>query len=83
MPAHPHVLNGFNNPPPANAGTPAPTLALARSSGGTVYKAPGNIGAMSPSAIGLAGGGGPHNNMQPYLTLNFCIALQGVYPPRT
>jgi microcystin-dependent protein len=29
------------------------------------------------------GGGQPHNNLMPYLTLNFCIALQGIYPPRT
>jgi microcystin-dependent protein len=34
-------------------------------------------------AIGTAGGSLPHNNMMPYLTLNFCISLQGVYPPRT
>lgn len=32
--------------------------------------------------LGLAGGSTPHNNMQPYLTINFCIALQGVFPPR-
>jgi len=38
---------------------------------------------MSAQAIGLSGGNLPHNNMQPFLTLNFCIALQGVYPPRT
>ena len=38
---------------------------------------------MSDSAIAPAGGDQPHNNMQPYLTLSFCIALQGVYPPRT
>jgi len=37
---------------------------------------------MSPLAISIAGGSLPHNNMQPYLTLNFCIALQGVFPPR-
>ena len=41
-----------------------------------------NLGAMSPSALAPAGGGLPHNNMQPYLTLNFCIALGGVFPPR-
>ena len=35
------------------------------------------------STLSAAGGDQPHNNMQPYLTLNFCIALQGVYPPRT
>jgi len=35
------------------------------------------------STLSPAGGDQPHNNMQPYLTLNFCIALQGVFPPRT
>lgn len=38
---------------------------------------------LDPHALAPAGGSLPHNNMQPYLTLNFCIALQGVYPPRT
>jgi microcystin-dependent protein len=38
---------------------------------------------MSPSALQVAGGSQPHNNMQPYLVVNFCIALQGVFPPRT
>ena len=38
--------------------------------------------AMSFSAISIAGGSLPHNNMQPYLTLNFCIAMQGVFPQR-
>jgi microcystin-dependent protein len=37
---------------------------------------------MAPQALSLAGGGLPHNNMQPYLTLNFCIALQGIFPQR-
>jgi microcystin-dependent protein len=36
---------------------------------------------LSPFALALAGGAQPHNNMQPYLTLNFCIALQGIFPP--
>lgn len=39
--------------------------------------------AMSQNALQLAGGSQPHNNMHPYLTLNFCIALQGVFPPRS
>ena len=44
---------------------------------------PGNATtALTPGAIAPAGGGEPHNNMQPYLTLNFCIALQGVMPTR-
>ena len=38
---------------------------------------------MAFDALGVAGGGQPHNNLMPYLTLNFCIALQGVFPPRT
>lgn len=38
---------------------------------------------MNPSTIGITGSSLPHNNMMPYLTLNFCIALQGVYPSRT
>jgi microcystin-dependent protein len=38
---------------------------------------------MSFQAFGMAGGGLPHNNMPPYLTLNFCIALQGIYPARS
>jgi len=37
---------------------------------------------MSPMATGVAGGGQPHNNMPPYLALNFIIALQGIFPPR-
>jgi microcystin-dependent protein len=38
---------------------------------------------LNPLIITPTGGGLPHNNMSPYVTLNFCIALQGVYPPRT
>jgi microcystin-dependent protein len=39
-------------------------------------------GQMSPNAILQAGGGQPHNNLQPYLALNYCIALQGIFPSR-
>jgi microcystin-dependent protein len=38
---------------------------------------------MNPTALSIAGSSFPHNNMPPYLTLNFCIALQGVFPPRS
>ena len=37
---------------------------------------------MAAQAIGPTGGGGPHNNLPPYLAITFCLALQGVYPPR-
>ena len=42
-----------------------------------------NLVAMAPEALTPAGGDQPHNNLQPYLTLYFNIALQGVFPPRT
>jgi microcystin-dependent protein len=38
--------------------------------------------ALAPNAVGIAGGSQPHNNLQPYLTLNFCIAVKGIYPSR-
>lgn len=51
--------------------------------GGVVaYAAPGALTQMSPNALAPAGGDQPHNNMQPYLTFYFNIALQGVFPPR-
>ena len=37
---------------------------------------------MNPQTLNAAGGSPPHNNLQPYLVLNFVIALQGVFPPR-
>ena len=50
----------------------------------TVAYAPGNsaVSMMAVESLSMAGGGLPHNNMQPYLTLNFCIALQGIFPQR-
>lgn len=50
--------------------------------GVNLYAAPNPVVQMSPSALAPAGGDQPHNNLMPYLTLNFCIALQGVFPPR-
>jgi microcystin-dependent protein len=47
------------------------------------YAAPGALVQLSPNAVSPTGGDQPHNNMMPYLTLNFCIALQGIYPSRT
>jgi microcystin-dependent protein len=85
MPFHTHQIMSSSNPPPANAGVPDPSVSLSRSSGTTAYQVPplSNLGMMDPQAIGIAGASLPHNNMQPYLTFNFNIALQGVFPPRT
>jgi microcystin-dependent protein len=81
-PAHTHALQA--SPLPADLDTPGPQNALARSSP-DVYKQPSGAAtvSMAPGTVSLAGASQPHNNMMPYLTLNFCIALQGVYPPRS
>ena len=81
IPSHNHALVADPNV----AETPDPTgNSLARASSVNVYQTntSQNLVAMSASTIAPAGGDQPHNNMQPYLTLNFCIALQGVFPPR-
>lgn len=83
LPAHNHAVQVKGTPPPANGGTPDPAATLARSSGGTAYTAVNNVGGMHPFTIALAGGNQPHNNLMPYLTFYFCIALQGVFPPRS
>ena len=50
--------------------------------GAALYAVPGATATMHQTTWSPAGGGLPHNNMQPYLTLNFCIALQGIFPQR-
>lgn len=81
IPLHTHTLNAQNTP--ANSRTPGNTVVLARNVGGNTYKAaPSNMQAMAFQALAPAGGSLPHNNMQPYLALNFCIALQGIFPQR-
>jgi microcystin-dependent protein len=83
MPAHTHSVNAANFPGDIQAANPAAPDALARSTGGNAYQsATGNLVQMNPAGLPPAGGDQPHNNMQPYLTLNFNIALQGVFPPR-
>lgn len=81
MPGHSHGLGVW-------AGDPAdhfdPTnMTFARSNNGQAWGPPTTLAPMSPAMIVPVGGGEPHNNMMPYLTLNFCIALQGVFPPRS
>lgn len=80
MPNHSHALRGTVSR--GSSGQPQGT-AFNRSVGDTAYHAPTNLNGMSPSMAQNAGGGQAHNNMQPYLTLNFIIALQGLYPSRS
>lgn len=83
IPAHSHTIMAAANP--ALLKLPAPTASLARSQGDNAYQSVvnANIIQMNQNAIAPTGGDQPHNNMQPYLTLNFCIALQGIFPPRS
>lgn len=77
MPTHPHVLNASNS----NAGTNNPNGAVLANST-AVYHTPTNLVALNPASVTNAGGSQPHLNMQPFLTLMFCIALIGVFPSR-
>ncbi len=83
MPAHSHTVNaaGF----PGDIQIPTPDTAIARSTGGNAYQSTtnANLTPMSPNTLSPAGGSLPHNNMQPYATFYFNIALQGVFPPRS
>jgi microcystin-dependent protein len=81
MPSHPHGMRA-DALDPADTNVPSPNAAYASSTGGTLYQGAQN-GQLAPQALAPAGGDQPHNNLQPYLTLYFNIALQGVFPPRT
>jgi len=80
IPAHTHTANcnsgmGDQYAPPKNF--------WATDAGGNKEYASSSNMVMASDAVSPTGGSQPHNNLQPYLVLNFCIALQGVYPPRT
>jgi len=81
IPAHSHAMRG-DAIDPADTNVPSPSASFAQSTGGTLYQTSQNT-QLAGEALTPAGGDQPHNNMQPYLTLNFCIALQGVFPPRS
>lgn len=79
IPAHSHTLRASLLP--ADSPNPAGALTAAPSSD-NLYAAASSLVSMAPEALSPAGGDQPHNNLQPYLTFYFCIALQGVFPPR-
>lgn len=82
IPAHSHALMSLGAP--ANRTSPVGNT-IGRPSAGTAFVPPTGapLVAMAPEALAPAGGDQPHNNLQPYLTFYFCIAMQGVFPPRT
>jgi len=71
----------------SNSGTPGPTVTFGEGGRGKppAYAPYLNSAAvtMANNAVGLAGGSQPHNNLPPYLTINFIIALNGIFPPRS
>ena len=82
IPVHTHALEASGQPgEDASPGAEA----LGRTVGAQLYQSTtnANLVQLAPQATGFLGGSQPHNNLMPYLTLSFCIALQGVFPPRT
>ncbi len=77
IPTHVHTAKGSA----ANADTPSAATIFA--SANNVYGAPANLTSLTPQTLGNIGGSQAHLNMQPFLVLNFCIALQGIFPSQT
>jgi len=79
MPSHTHIIQGSTETAEDREPSPSSYLAL----GSQIYNTqPTNLVPLNPNVFTPTGGSTPHNNMQPYLTMNFCIAMQGIYPPR-
>lgn len=81
IPSHVHgtAFNATSGP----ATTSDPQNNLHARTAENIYGSRGTSVDMAPGSVGLSGGSQPHNNMQPYLSLNFIIALQGIFPPRS
>jgi microcystin-dependent protein len=82
IPGHNHSI-GAQSVALGGTASPAGNTFNRPASGNLYDNANAQLAPLADQALAPAGGDQPHNNMQPYLTLNFCIALQGVYPPRT
>jgi microcystin-dependent protein len=76
IPTHTHVANGTTNAADTNAPSNTTLLGIINDA----YGDPLNLQAMAASEITTIGGSQAHLNMQPFLTLSFCIALQGIFP---
>ena len=79
LPMHTHTMQATNTP--SNTAEVAGTTLLANSAPSEFFtNATDNLGAMNPVSVTNTGGSQAHLNMQPFLTLSFCIALQGIFP---
>jgi len=76
LPAHTHAFAASTTA--ASQGTPGGNFFAAGGSAAAYF--PNTNGYMSNSSIGMTGGGQPHNNMSPFLVLNYCIATTGIFP---
>jgi microcystin-dependent protein len=80
LPTHVHFLSASNTS--TNGGIVAGNDKLLGNAGTSIYTNPQNLVPMLPQCVSNVGGSQPHNNMMPYLVLNFIIALQGIFPSR-
>jgi microcystin-dependent protein len=78
LPTHVHLARGSTDV--ATTGTPTSSTVLAKSTPQSMYGSASGLVAMAPTAVTNVGGSQAHLNMQPFLTLTFCIALQGIFP---
>lgn len=78
IPTHVHVANATTIT--ATANQPATNMMLAVSTPQSLYTSATNLQAMQAQAVANVGGSQAHLNMEPFLVLNFCIALQGIFP---
>ena len=78
IPTHVHVANATSATSTTNV--PGNTTVLAQSTSSQLYTAAAALAAMAPNTLANVGGSQAHLNMQPFLTLNFSIALQGIFP---
>ena len=83
LPEHVHVGNATTVQAGAATNSPSPSMILAQSNFSFLYGAAANLQATAPNSIANVGGSQAHLNMQPFLTLSFCIALQGIFPSPT
>lgn len=81
LPTHTHQLQASSST--ATTATPTTSTVASASSASALYGAASNLVAMAPNALANVGGSQAHLNMQPFLTLSFCIALQGIFPSPT
>ncbi|MEA2666212.1 MAG: hypothetical protein QOI11_3156 [Candidatus Eremiobacteraeota bacterium] len=84
MPAHTHTAQADADANNAQAVSPSGAVPVNASPTSTFSNsATPQLGLMNPAMVSVAGGSQPHNNLMPYLVLNYCIAMQGVFPPRS